>query len=233
MFYGVQGGIEVGWIGNFPLDIQFVSGYSINRDSWRPQTMKIRALVLLFFCFLMAQTAFGDILTGCVDGPNLSDGSGGFFAQYSCTLYREPGVYPFSLEPYFDVPAADIPENYLGPGYIVFSSDATDVTNQTLTDPAAFQDILFFNNDVAAGTLSDEVQLYWSGSGFPSAGTISSFLGGGDYSVLPWSRSGTQVFTSSISPDVSFTVIDTPEPTSFLLLFTAGLGALIVRRRRA
>jgi hypothetical protein len=131
------------------------------------------------------------------------------------------------------VPAADIPENYLGPGYIVFSSDATDVTNQTLTDPAAFQDILFFNNDVAAGTLSDEVQLYWSGSGFPSAGTISSFLGGGDYSVLPWSRSGTQVFTSSISPDVSFTVIDTPEPTSFLLLFTAGLGALIVRRRRA
>jgi hypothetical protein len=198
--------------------------------------MKIRALVILFFCFLMAQTAFGDILTGCVNGPDLSDGSGGYFAQYSCTLYREPGVYPFSLEPYFDVPPAtpaDIPENYLGPGYVVFSSDATDVTNQTLTDPAAFQDILFFNNDVAAGTLSDEVQLYWSGTGFPSPSTIGSFFGGGDYLVLPWSPSGTQVFTASISPDVSFTVIDTPEPSSFLLLFTAGLGALIVRRRRA
>jgi hypothetical protein len=206
--------------------------------------MKIRALVLVSLCFLMAQMAFGDS-TGCVSaGPNVSDGSGGYFVQYSCTLYWEPSAYPLSLEtiwdsslPSADIPA-DIPENYIGPGYIIFSSDPTDVAGQTLTDPGDFQDILFFDNDVAAGTASDEVQLYWSGTGFPSPSTIESFFGGGDFEVLAWNPSGTEVFSINTSPQpaVTFTVQEgvapVPEPSAFLMVFTAGLGALIVRRRR-
>ena len=197
--------------------------------------MKIRSLVVIFFGVLMAQSAFaGPFLTGCVDGPNDT-----FFAQYACTLYHEAGAYPLSLEPYFDVPSIDIAANYLGPGYIIFTTDHSDVVGQSLTDPGAFQDILFFDNDVALGTASDEVQLYWSGTGFPSTTTISTFFGGGDFLVLDANNggAGVDVFTQSSSPSVVFTVDDNlpasvPEPSTLVMVFSAGVGALLLRRRR-
>jgi hypothetical protein len=195
--------------------------------------MKIKSAFLICFFVLIVHAAFGNV-SGCTNGPNFADGSGGYFAQYSCTLYREPSSYTLSLEPYFDVPAASVSENYIVPGYVVFSSDATDVTNNTLNDTAAFHDVLYFAPDVAAGTASDEVQLFWSNTGFPSVGNMQA-LG---YEVLAYNPSGTDFLSLSAPPDqnVNFTVQSpvVPEPSylpMLLLGFTAGLGVLIVRRR--
>src|ERR1017187_3774558 len=118
--------------------------------------MKMRSVLLVVFSVLSAHSAFG-AATSCTNRPTVSDGSGGFFTRFDCTFFREP-VYPFDLTPYitYDVPSF-VAENYLVPGYVVFTTDSTDVLNQTLTDPAAFKDVLSFNPNQLAGTASSQV----------------------------------------------------------------------------
>ena len=195
--------------------------------------MKTRLLVLVVFSLLMAQVVFAGPVTNCVSRPNVSDGSGGFITGFDCNFYHE-GVYPFDLTPYITNGGASLGENELGPGYIVWTTDALDVTNQTLTDPAAFKDILDFDANLG-GNFSSQVYVDWpvgqGGPGFPAPATIELQL----YLVLPWNPSGVEFFDPG-DGNHTFTVNDNlpsvPEPSTLLLAFTACLGILIVRRRR-
>lgn len=197
--------------------------------------MKTRSLVLVFFSLLMAQAVFAGVITNCVSRPNVPDGSGGFITGFDCNFYRE-AVYPFNLTSFITNGGASLSENALVPGYIVWTTDATDVTDQTLTDPGAFQDILDFDANILAGTGSSQVYLDWAashgGPGFPSVGAMAAE----GYLVLPYAPSGVEFFdpgdgnhTFTVDESLPSTV---PEPSTLLLVFAAGLGTLIVRRRR-
>jgi len=197
--------------------------------------MKTRSLVLAFFSLFMAQAVFAGTVSNCVSRPNVSDGSGGYITGFDCNFYHE-AVYPFNLNSFITNGGASLPENALSPGYVVWTTDSLDVTNQTLNDTGAFQDILDFDGNQCAGTCSSQVYLYWStgqgGPGFPSVSTIEANPFG--YAVLLWNPSG----VNSISPDANhtFTVDDTlpsvPEPSTLLLVFAGGMGTLALRRRR-
>lgn len=198
--------------------------------------MKIRSLVLAPLALLVAHSAFAG--TACTDRSTspIPDGSGGFFTQFDCTFYWQ-NVYPFNLTPYIDqtVPSADYPENYLVPGYLVFSTSSTDVTNQTLTTPAAFQDILYFVPNVAAGTGSAEVILYWpTASGGPGFPTVSAITAGG-FLVEPEVAGGIETYNPG-DGNHTFTINQSsgvPEPSTLLMGLTASIGLLIARRRHS
>ena len=182
----------------------------------------------------MAQAAFAGLITNCVSRPDQPDGSGGLISGFDCNFYRE-AAYPFNLTGFVTNGGASLSENALVPGYLVWTTDSTDVTNQTLTDPGAFQDILDFANNILSGTGSSQADLYWSvgqgGSGFPSVATIQAE----GYLVLPWNPSGVELYNPgdgnhTFTVDESFPTV--PEPSTLVLALTAGLGALIARRRR-
>jgi len=156
--------------------------------------MKTRSLVLIAFSVLMTQAVFAQ--TTCVSRPNLPDGTGGYISGFDCSLYRE-AVYPFNLTGYITNGGASLSENAIVPGYIVFTTDATDVAGQTLNDPGAFQDILDFVPNQCAGTCSTEVSLFWPAIGFPSVAAIQA----GGYLVLLWKPSGVEMW----DPDANHT----------------------------
>src|ERR1039457_2927373 len=117
--------------------------------------MKTRSLVLVFFSFLMAQAVFAGPVTNCVSRPNVGDGSGGLITGFDCNFYRE-GVYPFDLTSFITNGGASLGENELVPGYIVWTTNVSDYTNQTLITPSAFQDILDFDANLG-GNFSSQV----------------------------------------------------------------------------
>jgi hypothetical protein len=197
--------------------------------------MKIRPLVAGVFSLLMAQAVIAGPITSCTQLPNQSDGIGGYFTSFNCN-FASTGTYPFDLTNYIDDGGvASLPENYLVAGYLVWTTDATDVTNQTLTDTAAFQDVLDFvdigsNTGVSTSViLSSTVAQGGSGS-FPLASTITSAADG--FLVLPYNTSGVQTFSPDDLHTFTINAAPVPEPSTLLLVFSAGLGALIVRRRR-
>ena len=193
--------------------------------------MKIRSLVLVFFSLLLTQAAFGGPVTNCVSRPNQPDGGGGFITGFDCNFYRE-AVYPFDLTSFITNGGADLGENELVPGYIIWTTDANDVLNNTVTDPAAWKDVLFFDNNLAFGTASSQVFVDWPGGpSFPSSAAVTA----AGYFVLPWNPSGVEFFDPGDN-NHTFTVNENfapvPEPSTLVLVFAAGLGTLIVRRRR-
>ena len=191
--------------------------------------MKTRSLVLVFFSLLMAPVVFAGTYTNCVNSPSLSDGSGGFVAQFVCNFYREPAVYPLFLNSFMTYGGADLGENELIPGYIVWTSDSSDYNNQTMTDPGAFQDVLYFYPNLG-GLYSSEVSVYWAAIGFPTVNNMED-LG---YLTLPYDPSGVESLTD---PNHTYNVDENfpatvPEPSTLIMVLAGGLGTLIVRRRR-
>jgi hypothetical protein len=192
--------------------------------------MKSRLLVLAFFSLFMAQAVFAGTVSNCVSRPNVSDGSGGYLTGFDCNFYHE-AAYPFNLTSFITNGGASLPENALVPGYVVWSTDASDVTNQTLLDTSAFKDVLDFDANIMLGTGSSQVYVYWSAIGFPTVATMDA----AGYLVLPYNASGVELFNPGDNLH-TFTVDDNlpgvPEPSTLLLVFAGGLGTLIVRRRR-
>ncbi|MGB7722308.1 MAG: hypothetical protein WBL65_20575 [Bryobacteraceae bacterium] len=121
---------------------------------------------------------------------NVSDGSGGYFTGFDCNFYHE-AVYPFDLTSFMTNGGASLPENALVPGYIVWTTDASDVTNQTLTDPGAIKDVLDFDANILAGTGSSQVYVYWPGG--PAIPTVATMIAAG-FLVLPYNPSGIELF---------------------------------------
>ncbi len=194
--------------------------------------MKTWSLVLAFFSLFMAQAVFAGTVSNCVSRPNVSDGSGGYLTGFDCKFYREPAAYPFDLTSFITNGGASLAENALVPGYLVWTTDVSDYTNQTLLDTAAFKDVLDFDANIMAGTGSSQVYVYWSAIGFPIVLTMEA----AGYLVLPYNPSGVELFNPGDNLH-TFTVDETfppaiPEPSTLLPVLAAGLGTLIVRRRR-
>ena len=189
-------------------------------------------LVLVAFSLLTTQAVFTQTTT-CGNRPNKPDGSRGFIAGFDCKFYRE-AVYPFNLTSYIThggaIPngGASLSENALMPGYVIWTSDGT-ITG-------TWMGVLDFDDNILAGTGSSQVYLDWAashgGPGFPSVGAMAAE----GYLVLPYAPSGVEFFdpgdgnhTFTVDESLPSTV---PEPSTLLLVFAAGLGTLIVRRRR-
>jgi hypothetical protein len=117
------------------------------------------------------------------------------------------------LTPFETAGGASLVNNIVGAGYVVWSSDPTDVTNQTLNDPGAIKDVLYFVDNGSG--LSTSVNVDWPGApaadAIPSVGAIEAegFL------VLPWNPSGVEVFNSSngTDPNHAYTVYESAPPT--------------------
>jgi len=178
----------------------------------------------------MAQAVFAGTVSNCVSRPNVSDGSGGYITGFDCNFYHE-AVYPFNLNSFITNGGASLPENALSPGYVVWTTDSLDVTNQTLNDTGAFKDVLDFDANIMLGTGSSQVYVYWSAIGFPAVATMDT----AGYLVKLYNPSGVELF-DPLDNEHTFTVNDNlpgvPEPSTLLLVFAGGLGTLIVRRRR-
>ena len=195
------------------------------------KTLAILVLVVGF------STCASANLTSCTNGPNVDDGSGGAFASGTCDFYREASAYPFDLTNFLtNNGTAPLAENYLTPGYIVFTTDSTEVTTQVGSDPSAWQDVLFFEDTYPGVPASTAVDLYW-GASLPSLATVDAFTtdstpGDGVF-YIQWDPSGinTLAFTN-----ISYTVHDTPEPSTvfmtFVLMAVIGLVAGVNRKRR-
>jgi hypothetical protein len=136
-----------------------------------------------------------------------ADGSAGLITGFDCSFYRQ-AVYPFDLTSNITNGGASLPENALTPGYIVWTSDATDVANQTLIDTGAFQDILEFDANQCAGTCSSQVTLFWPATGFPSVAAIQA----AGFLVLQWNPNGVELFNPN-DGNHTFTVYSTSAPT--------------------
>ena len=198
--------------------------------------MKIRNPVLLVSCILMAQAAFGGPISNCTQGTPIGDGSGGELTSFSCTFYENPSDYPFSLTTFISqggLYAADEYENWWVPSYMVFTTDPG-----TPGDTAAWKDALYFVPDEVPDFStpdgydgSDEVILYWGASLNSSFFTTVNNFGAANCGNI-FVQAGT---TYTDPPDLhSFNIGSTltPEPSTLLLVFTAGLATLAVRRRR-
>jgi hypothetical protein len=183
--------------------------------------------------------SFGATLTGCQAGTPVSDNSGGFFVTGTCDLYREPAAYPFDLTAFLSSAGSTyLAENYLPAGYIVFTSDGTEVTDQTALNSADWEDVLYFAPNVASGTLSSQVTLEWGGT-LPSTTTVNDFTvdstpGDGEL-FLPASGTGFNQFViteGTTGGTITFNVHDTltPEPSTFLLFSGGALGVWVLRR---
>jgi hypothetical protein len=185
-----------------------------------------------------APVVFGGTLTGCTSTGSVTDGSTGFFVQGSCSFYQDPGVYPFDLTAFESSAGSSfLAENYFTSGYLVYTTDASEVTDQTAENTADWKDVLYFQ-DVDPSTPiggSTTAILYWGAALTSSLDTTvsNSTLGGGPFFVLD--NTGT---TTLDGTNVDFTVFDfptpasgVPEPSTFLMLGGAALALWRVRRR--
>jgi hypothetical protein len=212
--------------------------------------MKIRLIFLLLFSFLITQAAFGGSL--CTDRAGSPTGSvGNLVTQYDCTFTLNPSVFssvasPYDLTPYmfFGIDPSDTADeaaNLQGAGYVVFTNDPGNIDDQS-----AWKEVLFFEpytpGDFTTG--SDSVFLYWNGGpvAFPSTTTMDNAIINGLASVenvpwaytVQWSNTGSQLLAPPDGNE-TFTILDAavPEPSTLLLGFTAAVGILIAKRRRA
>lgn len=211
--------------------------------------MKKSAWLVVFSALAVAPVSFGSTFTGCTSSGAISDGGNGYFVQGTCNLYREPAAYPYDATPFLSS-ANSLPgdspytaENYFTAGYVVFTTNPTEVADQTALTPADWEDVIFFNNNVAAGTASSQFTLEWPGGAGPNAlpttttvnnFTVDSNPGDGEDFIL---ATGTG-FNQLVETNVTFNVFDTlptttPEPSSFLMLAGGALGMWAFRRRRA
>lgn len=193
--------------------------------------MNTRSLGVVFFSLFMAQAVFAGTVSNCVSRPDVSDGNGGFITGFDCNFYHEATVYPFNLTSFITAGGASLGENELVPGYVVWTNNASDVTNQTLLAPGSIMDVLDFDANLG-GFASSQVYVDWPGGpAIPSVATMEA----AGYLVLPYNASGVEVFNPG-DGNHTFTVDDNlptvPEPSTLLLVFAGGLGTLIVRRRR-
>ena len=185
--------------------------------------MKTRSLGVVFFSLFMAQAVFAGTASNCVSRPNVSDGSGGYFTGFDCNFYHE-AVYPFDLTPYITNGGASLPENALFPGYVVWTTDASDVSSQTLNHPGAIMDVLDFDANIMAGTGSSQVYVYWPAIGFPTVATMTA----AGYLVLPYNPSGVELFDPGdnlhtfIVHDNLPGVLDGPFLVNYATNFSAG-----------
>ncbi|MGB7720774.1 MAG: PEP-CTERM sorting domain-containing protein [Bryobacteraceae bacterium] len=186
---------------------------------------------MAFFLLFMAQAVFAGY-TNCVSRPNVSDGSGGYISGFDCSFYHESGAYVFNLLPFIMNGGASLTENELVPGYIVWTTNASDVANQTLLAPGSIMDVLDFDANLG-GFASSQVYVDWPGGpAIPSVATMDA----AGYLVLSYNASGVELFDPG-DGNHTFTVDDSlpgavPEPSTLLLVFAGGLATLIVRRRR-
>ena len=193
--------------------------------------MKTRSLVLAFFSLFMAQAVFAGVVSNCVSRLNTPDGSGGYITGFDCNFYHVATDYPpFDLTTYIEHGGASLGENELNPGYVVWTTLASDVNTGILTNSADIMDVLDFDANLG-GFASSQVYLYWPGGpAIPSLATMN-----GDDLVLLYNASGVELFNPG-DGNHTFTVDDNlpavPEPSTLLLVFAGGLGTLIVRRRR-
>jgi len=197
--------------------------------------MQPRWLITACFALLVVQAAFAG---PCTQGPNVSDGvNGDVLTTFSCTFV--PSGAPttvFNLTSYITdggTLTAYAYENWLTPGYLVFTNDPGN-----LSDTAAWVDVLYFVPDEIADSSvgggfdgSDTVDLY-TGTAMPSYATVNNF-GNNNFGTGVEAAGGT--FVESAGSDVHSFAIGSavPEPSTFLLVISAGLGLLAIRRRLA
>jgi uncharacterized repeat protein (TIGR01451 family) len=149
--------------------------------------------------------------TGCTNGPNLSDGSGGFLVTGTCDFYKEPSAYPLDLTAFLTFHGAGLAENYFSPGYIVFTTDTEEVAFQVGFNQAAWKEVLFFEDNVPEVPASTKIDLEW-GDSLPSLNTVNFFLdptgsaGSASFVLAP---SDTTVFSTG---SITFTVHDIVPP---------------------
>ena len=185
--------------------------------------MKTRSLGVVFFSLFMAQAVFAGTASNCVSRPNVSDGSGGYFTGFDCNFYHE-AVYPFDLTPYITNGGASLPENALFPGYVVWTTDASDVAGQTLTNPGSIMDVLDFDANLG-GPASSQVYVDWPGG--PAIPSVATMTAAG-YLVLLYNPSGVEFFDPGDGHH-TFTVHDYLPAVSldgpFLVSYAANPGA--------
>jgi len=202
--------------------------------------MKRSLFLVVLFVLALAPLSFGGTLDSCTATAPAGDGSGGFFSTGNCNFYQDPGVYPFDLTTIIN--SAGTPytaENYISPGYIVFTSDMTEVNNQSASDPAAWLDVLYFPGDQLPDSGgfdgSDEAILLW-GASMPTANMVNSYTvpNGNFGESFVYDTTG----IATLSGNINFTVNDfpspvtVPEPSTILMMAGAGLAFFAVRRRR-
>ena len=200
--------------------------------------MKIRSLIPIVFSLLMTQAVFaGPVLSNCTNRAPITDGDGGFFTRFDCTFYPESAAYPFSLGSVItDSKPGYEYENWMTPSYLIFTTTPGD---DTLGGLANWQDVLYFVPDqIADGGVgggfdgSDQVILYWGASLTTSFYNTVTDFGNNNFGNV-FTQAGQTYSDDPGNHTFTIDALPTPEPSTLLLVFGAGLGAFAVRRRRA
>jgi hypothetical protein len=209
-----------------------------------------RALVSLVSALAFSQISLAAPVSGCTDNagsPTLV--SGQLINYFTCSIYNTGTTTTLNLTSVLTNGGANLLTNAPGAGYaVIITGNPLTISNNDLNEAALYNQslwdaVLFFPGDLAGGTESDTLTVYWPGS-FPAASTVQS-VDEGLYAQFGIKDS--RYFTQAVFPE---TIIDpsgpqtydvflstpaaTPEPGSLLLLSTglAGLG-LLARKGRA
>jgi hypothetical protein len=145
--------------------------------------------------------------SNCVSRANVSDGSGGYVTGFDCNFYHQATGYPFNLTPFITFGGASLGENELTPGYVVWTTNASDVATQTLNNPGSIMDVLDFDANLG-GNFSSQVYVYWPGGpAVPSVATMA-LVG---YEVLLYNPLGVELYDPG-DGNHTFTVDDNVSP---------------------
>jgi hypothetical protein len=203
---------------------------------------KFRVLGLSVLALAFAQTALAQ--SSCV---NFGTPTSGGIVNIECNLYYNQGPSSFNLAPLMEeTSVSDLAENELGASYfVVINGDPNVISNSDANDAALFADVanweavLYFPD--AGGGFADSLQVYFPGA-FPVgiAATVQTYdetlYGmGGDSAFFADGAPGSEVTLGDATDVMNVytapgTVSATPEPSSFILLFSGLSGAGLLAR---
>jgi hypothetical protein len=207
---------------------------------------KFRLSALAVFALVFGQTSFADPISGCANTPGSPTLINGILTtSFTCDIFNTGTTTTINLTPYLTQGGASLANNNVAAGYLVIingnpltiSSNNTNVA--ALFNESLWDTVLYFPGDLAGGTASDTLTVYWPGS-FPSASTVRTL----DETL--YSRFGvldSAFFTQATLPVTSVaggtynvnlsTPSAVPEPGTLTLLISGiiGLGLVAAAKR--
>ena len=209
-----------------------------------------RALVSLVSALAFSQVSVAAPVSGCTDNPGSPTlVNGQLINFFTCNIYNTGTTTTINLTSVLTNGGANLLTNSVGAGYQVlitgnpFTISNNDLNEAALYNTSLWDAVLFFPGDLAGGTESDTLTVFWPGS-FPAASTVQS-VDEGLYAQFGIKDS--RYFTEATFPEtiinpsgpqtynVFFAIpSDVPEPNSLILLASGILGlGLIAWRSRA